>query len=272
MDYYETLGVAKDATQDDIKKAYRKLAQKYHPDRNQEEGAEDKFKELQKAYQTLKDPQTRAAYDNPQPQFGGPGGYSFRTGDGVHVNVSGNGFDGMGIDEILDALHGGGFGGFGRRRQQPQRPMAKVTISLEEAYEGTKRTLNNKEFSIPKGVRTGNKLAVDDFIIVVQVAGHPKFKRVNDDLITAVEVTAIEAMLGVDCTVTGLDGKTIKFKVPPGTQHGQTVRLGGKGMPNPEINYSGNLLVQVAVRIPSNLTDEEREAIMKLPRREIIDI
>ncbi len=271
MDYYETLGVAKDATQDDIKKAYRKLAQKYHPDRNQEAGAEDKLKEINKAYAILKDPQKRAEYDNPNP-FGanpGPGGYSFRTGDGVHVNVTG--MEGMDINDILDQLHGGRGFGFGRR-QQPQRPMAKVTISLEEAYEGTKRTLNNKEFSIPRGVRTGNKLAVDDFIIVIQVAGHPKFRRMNDDLLTAVEVTAIEAMVGVDCTVTGLDGKTIKFNVPQGTQHGQTVRLRGKGMPNPEINYHGDLLVQVAVSIPSNLTDEDREAIMKLPRREIIDI
>ena len=268
MDYYETLGVAKDATQDDIKKAYRKLAQKYHPDRNQESGAEDKFKEIQKAYKTLKDPQTRAAYDNPQPQFGGPGGYSFRTGDGVHVNVSGNGFEGMGIDEILDALHGGPFG----RRRQPQRPMAKVTIGLDEAYTGTTRTLNGKEFSIPRGVRTGNKLAVDDMIIVVQVANHPKFKRANDDLIVGVNITAIEAMAGVECTVTGLDNKTIKFQIPPGTQYGQVIRLRGKGMPNPEINYTGDLLVQVGVQIPGNLTDEEREAIMTLPRREIIDI
>lgn len=270
MSYYDTLGVAKDATQDDIKKAYRKLAQKYHPDRNKDTDATTKFQEIQKAYQTLKDPQKRAEYDNPQPQgFGGPGGYSFRTGDGVHVNVTG--MEGMDINDILDQLHGG-FGGFGRRQQQQRRPMAKVTISLEEAYEGTKRSLNGKDFNIPKGVRTGNKLAVDEFIIVVQVAGHPKFKRVNDDLITVVEVTAIEAMLGVECTVTGLDGKTIKFTVPQGTQHGQTIRLRGKGMPNPEINYTGDLLVQVGVRIPSNLTDEEREAIMQLPRREIIDI
>jgi curved DNA-binding protein len=271
MSYYDTLGVAKDATQDDIKKAYRKLAQKYHPDRNKDKDATTKFQEIQKAYQTLKDPQKRAEYDNPQPQgFGGPGGYSFRTGDGVHVNVSGNGFEGMGIDEILDALHGGGMGGFNRRRQQ--RPMAKVTIGLEEAYAGTTRTLNGKEFSIPRGVRTGNKLAVDDMIIVVQVANHPKFKRANDDLIVGVNITAIEAMAGVECTVTGLDGKTIKFQIPAGTQYGQVIRLRGRGMPNPEINYTGDLLVQVGVQIPGNLTDEEQEAIMKLPRREIIDI
>lgn len=269
MSYYDTLGVAKDATQDDIKKAYRKLAQKYHPDRNKDEGATVKFQEIQKAYQTLKDPQKRAAYDNPQPQgFGGPGGgYSFRTGDGVHVNVTG--MEGMDINDILDQLHGG-FGGFGRRRQQ--RPMAKVVITLEEAYAGTKRSLNGKDFSIPAGVRTGNKLSVDDMIIVVQVQNHPKFKRANDDLIVGVNITAIEAMAGVSCQITGLDDKTIKFNVPAGTQYGQVIRLRGKGMPNPEVQYTGDLLVQVGVEVPTNLTDEEREAIMQLPRRESIDI
>jgi DnaJ-class molecular chaperone len=165
----------------------------------------------------------------------------------------------------------GGFGGFGRQRRQ-QRPMAKVTISLEEAYAGTTRSLNGKQFSIPKGVRTGNKLAVDDMIIVVQVANHHKFRRVNDDLAVGVNITAIEAMAGVECTITGLDNKTIKFNIPPGTQYGQVIRLRGKGMPNPEINYVGDLLVQVGVEIPKDLTDEERDAIMKLTRRDSIDI
>jgi len=262
--YYDVLGIAKNASQSDIKKAYRTLAQKYHPDRYEGDDAATKFQEINTAYQTLKDPQKRAAYDNPQQQ-----GYTFRTGDGAHVNVSG--FDGMDINDILEAVHGQGFG-FGRGRQRQQKPMAKVVISLEEAYSGTTRTLNSNEFKIPRGVRTGNKLAVDDMIIVVQVQGHPKFKRSNDDLIMGVEITAIEAIAGVECQVTGLDGKTIKFKIAAGTQYGQLIRLRGKGMPNPEVNYSGDLLIQVGVSTPNNLTDEQLDSIMQLPRREIIDI
>ena len=271
MDYYDILGVDKKASKDDIKKAYRKLAQKYHPDRNQEPGAEDKFKEAKKAYETLYDEQKRAEYDNPQPKFTRGGrGYSFRTGDGVHVNVSGGGFDGMTVEEILEALHGDRMGrGFQRRQQHP---MAKLTISLEEAYTGTTRTLDGKEFSIPAGVRTGNKLMVDNIIIVINVAGHIKFRRSNDDLNVAVGITAIEAMTGVECTITGLDGKTIKFKIPPGTQYGQVVRLRGKGMPNPEVDYKGDLLIHVAVNIPDDLTKEQLDSIMKLPRRDSIDI
>lgn len=264
MDYYKTLGVDKKASQDEIKKAYRSLAQKYHPDRNKDEDATQKFQDVQKAYKTLKDPQSRAEYDNPQPQSN----YAFRTGDGVNVNVTGMG--GMDINDILDAMHGQGFG-FGNRRRQ-QRPMAKVSITLEEAYAGTKRTLNGKEFSIPAGVRSGNKLAVDDMIIVVNVLNHRKFQRANDDLLVNVIVTAIEAMTGVDCTVTGLDDKTIKFKIPAGTQYGQLIRLRGKGMPNPEINRKGDLLIQVGVQIPDKLTDEEMASIMKLTRRDSIDI
>lgn len=269
MDYYKALGVDKSASQGDIKKAYKKLAQKYHPDRNTDPTAQDKFKEINTAYQTLKDPQKRAAYDNPNP-FGGQrgGGYSFRTGDGVHVNVSGGMFDGMDLEDVLDTLRGGGFGG--QRRQR--RPMAKVTISLQEAFTGTTRTLNNNTFTIPAGIRAGNKLAVDDFIIVVDVLNHPKFRRANDDLIVGVEITAVEAMAGVECTITGLDGKTIKFQIPSGTQYGQIIRLKGKGMPNPEVNYRGDLLVQVGVSVPDDLTDEQLSSIMELPRRESINI
>ena len=269
MDYYEILGVDKTASQDDIKKAYRKLAQKYHPDRNKEDDAEQKFIDVNKAYNTLKDPQKRAEYDNPNPFGANFDGRSFRTADGIHVTVGGNGFDGMSIDEILETLHGGGLRGF-RRRQQ--RPMAKVVISLEEAYTGTTRTLNNNEFSIPKGVRTGNKLAVDDFIIVVQVLNHPKFHRLNDDLAVGVSITAIEAMVGVECHVEGIDGKTIKFQIPAGTQHGQVIRLRGKGMPNPELNQTGDLLIQVEVTIPDNLTEDEMSSIMDITRRKTIDI
>ena len=255
--YYEVLGVAKDASKNDIKKAYRKLAQKYHPDRNKEPNAEDKFKEISKAYDTLYDDKKRAAYDNPQPE-----GYAFRTS-----NMGGPG----GLDEILRAMAEEMMG----RRTYGQRQsytMANVTISLEEAYEGTVRTLNGKPFNIPAGVRTGNQLLVDDIIIVINIARHSKFKRSQDDLLTAVQIDAIEAMLGIECNLTNIDGKIIKVKIPAGIQNGKLVRVAGKGMPNPEIpGQRGDLLVQVGIGIPDDLTDEENEAILNVRHRKSFD-
>ena len=256
-DYYEILGVAKDAEKADIKKAYRKLAQKYHPDRNQDEGAEDKFKEVKRAYETLHDPETRNEYDNPQPE-----GYTFRTS-----NMGGQG----GLDDLVRQMaeeirqRGGGF------NRQQQYPMANVNISLEEAFTGTTRTLDGNIFNIPAGVRSGNQLFINGFIIIVRVLRHHKFQRSHDDIATAVQISAVEAMVGIECRITNIDGKIIKVKIPAGIQHGKLVRAAGVGMPNPELNKRGDLLVQVAISTPANLTDEEIESIMKVQHRKTFD-
>ena len=250
--YYDVLGVAKDATADDIKKQYRKLAQKYHPDRNDSNDAKEKFQELSTAYQTLKDPHKRAEYDNPQPQ----GSYSVHMGQGESLH-----------DMMRQAM---GQGGFNQRRRQHQ--MAQITITLEEAFNGTTRTLNGNDFTIPAGIRSGSHLMVDDFIIVVGVQRHHKYQRAQDDLLTGVEITAIEAMLGIDITLTAIDGKRLKVKIPKGIQHGKLVRVAGQGMPNPEFNMRGDLLVQVVTTIPDNLTDEETESIMNVKHRKSFDV
>ncbi|MCH8337064.1 MAG: hypothetical protein IIC61_14405, partial [Proteobacteria bacterium] len=114
--------------------------------------------------------------------------------------------------------------GRGHFQQRQQQPMAQVHISLEEAFAGTTRTLNGNNFKIPAGIRSGNHLYVDGFIIIVNVARHPKFQRSHDDLLTVVEISAIEAMLGIECQLKNIDGKTIKIKIPPGIQHGKIVR------------------------------------------------
>jgi len=254
--HYDVLGVAKNASQDDIKKAYRKLAQKYHPDRYEGDDSTTKFQEISNAYKILKDPNTRAAYDNPQPE-----GFAFRTSD---MGGPGN------INDILRTMAEEMMGRGGHRQQQ--YPMANINISLEEAYTGTKRTLNGNEFSVPAGVRSGNQLLVDGFVIVVNVARHAKFKRSNDDLLTAIQINAVEAMLGIECNLTNIDGKLIKVKIPAGIQNGKLVRVAGKGMPNPEYhNVRGDLLVQVGIFIPQSLTDEEKESIMKLYHRKTFD-
>ena len=257
-DYYETLGVAKNAGKDDIRKAYKKLAQKWHPDRNHDDGAEDKFKEIKRAYETLHDPEKRDEYDNPQPE-----GYTFRTS-----NMGGQG----GLDDLVrqmaEEIRQRGGGGFNR---QQQYPMARVNVTLEEAFTGTTRTLDGNLFNIPAGVRSGNQLFINGFIIMVSVMGHHKFRRSHDDILTAVQISAVEAMVGIECCVTNIDGKIIKVKIPAGIQHGKIVRATGVGMPNPEIDKRGDLLVQVAVSVPTNLTDEELESIMKVQHRKTFD-
>ena len=255
---YEVLGVAKDADQASIKKAYKKLAQKYHPDRYDGDDAKTKFQEINTAYQTLSDPDKRAAYDNPAPE-----GYTFRTsgGNGSMEDV---------LRQMAEEMMGRGGMGRGQRY-----PMANVTITLEEAFTGTTRTLtsdgNVTTIDIPAGVRSGNQLMVNEIIIVVNVARHHKFQRSHDDLATAVQINAIEAMVGVECCLTNIDGKVIKVKIPAGIQHGKLVRAEGMGMPNPEINKRGDLLVQVAITTPSNLTDEEKDSIMNIQHRKSFD-
>lgn len=252
--HYDVLGVAKDADQADIKKAYRTLAQKYHPDRYEGDDAATKFQEINSAYQTLKNPQKREEYDNPQPQMGGRQ-YSYHTG-----NVGPDDLERM----IREAMSGQGFG---RQRYQ----MINIQITLEESFTGTTRTLDGNKFVVPAGVRSGNQLLVDEIMVVINVARHAKFKRSNDDLLTAIQINAVEAMLGTECNMTNIDGKIIKIKIPTGIQHGQLVRAAGMGMPNPEYNHRGDLLVQVAVTIPQSLTDDEKESIMKLQHRKSFD-
>jgi len=249
--YYDVLGLKKDATQADIKKQYQRLARKYHPDRSDAPDAKEQFQKVNTAYQTLGNAEKRAEYDAPQQQ-----GRSFQFTTG--------GMGGQSIHDILrEAM--GGMGG--RFQQRQQHPMAQINITLEEAFTGTTRTLNGSEFKIPAGVRSNNHLFVDGYIIVINVARHNKFQRAHDDLATLVEIDAIEAMLGIKCELTSIDHKTIKFDIPAGIQHGKVVRIAGKGMPNPEFEGRGDLLVQVSVSIPQDLTDEDKERIMKIRHR-----
>jgi DnaJ-class molecular chaperone len=149
--------------------------------------------------------------------------------------------------------------------------MAQVNISLEEAFTGTTRTLNGNTFNIPAGMRSGNHLQVGDFIIVINVQRHHRFQRSQDDLLIAIEISAIEAMVGIECGITNIDGKKVKVQIPAGIQYGKLVRVPGKGMPNPEFNHRGDLLIQVAISVPDDLTDAEKESILKVKHRKTFD-
>lgn len=269
-DYYEVLGVPKSATEDDIKKAYRRLAMKYHPDRNTEAGSEEKFKDAKEAYEHLSDPQKKAAYD----QYG-HAGVNPNMG---HNNTYTRTMDEDAIKEMMNNIFGGSaspFGDlFGQHARAQQRPKIQIlNISLEDAYTGKSiRMPGGQTANIPAGIRTGTRFYVDTSIYQIDVLQHHKFKRSNDDLLIDTEISAIEAMLGVESLLTHLDSVKLQFTIPAGIQNGQIVRLAGKGMKNPETDIRGDLLIRISVTVPKTLTDEQRAFLKTMPRRETLDI
>ena len=307
-DYYKILGVERTAKKEEIKRAYRKLALKYHPDRNpNNKQSEDKFKEINEAYQVLSDPEKRARYDQLgdsyftwQQRGEAPGGFNWDE----WVTTPGRGNVRVEVGN-LDDLFGGGLGDFseffrqifggvpdvgttrsqrsraGERTQQIPSAQYEVTISLREAFQGTTRRIEmdgrRLEVKIPRGARTGTKIRVSDAVaapqgqkrdlyLLINVAEDPNFELKGSDLHTHVEVDLYKAVLGGEVTVPTLSGNVV-LTIPAGTQPGQTFRLGGQGMPqikNPETR--GDLFVQVKVKIPRNLTTEQRELFQKLSR------
>ena len=270
-DYYEVLGLAKNASDDDIKKAYRKLASKYHPDKVQDEAekaaVEVKFKEAKEAYESLSEPEKRSMYDqhgfnNPQNSFahGRPGQHQqWSFGDAGDMHRV--------FEEIFRSNAGGGF------TRANARPVAIITMGLQDAYLG--RTVQpdaNTTVVIPAGIRSGTKLFVDGKLYQIDIRQDAKFKRSLDDLMVEISISAIEAMLGVEATLEHLDSAKFQFSIPSGIQSGQIVRLARKGMKNPETNSIGDLLVRVSVVVPRDLSDSDRTALKGLSHRSSITI
>lgn len=267
-DYYDILGLAKNASEDDIKKAYRKLAMKYHPDRNPGEGAkeaEEKFKEAKEAYETLSDPQKKEQYDS----------YGHQAGNFAHRSHQAD-VDQEAFAEIFKTMfERGNFkfdeGVFGQRTAA--KPTFSINISLADAYTGKNVRVDvNTTINIPRGIRTGTKLFVNGKIYRIDVQPHAKFKRSNDDLLVDVEISAIEAILGVEAVLEHLDGVKLQFAIPAGIQPGQIIRLGSKGMRNPEIDKTGDLMVRISVKIPRGLSDTEKASIKSVTHRASINI
>ncbi len=284
-DYYHILGVERNASAEDIRKAYRKLAMKYHPDRNPgDKQAEERFKEINEAYQVLNDPQKRAHYDrlgnaySSWQQRGAPGGFDWShwasSGGpgGVRVEYGGNLDDLFGeglFSEFFRTIFGGG--GMGAPQPAPayQQP---VEITLEEAYQGTTRQIQSDGkrvgVKIPPGVRTGSKVRAagagpgsHDLYLVIEVKEDPRFERKGNDLYTAARVNVFTAILGGEAEVDTMSGK-VKLTIPPGTQPEQVFRLAGRGMPhlkNP--SHKGDLFVKLKVEIPRYLSSKQRELL-----------
>jgi molecular chaperone DnaJ/curved DNA-binding protein len=298
QDYYDILGVDEDASAKEIKKAYRDLARKYHPDRNPDKpDAEERFKEIQEAYSVLSDDEKREEYDARRrfgggfggQGFGGNGGRQRRSPEGgfdVRFEQGGEGFGGIG--DIFSSFFGGRGGGGAQTRdpfsQRQQRQASggrdvetTLRISFDDALRGGKRevTLPDGEtirIRIPKGVRSGFKIRLrgrgeagprgqrGDLYVTFQVGDHPRFRRKGDDIYVTEEVDAIEAMLGTERQIPTPYGQHIKITIPAGTQPGEKLRLRGQGVQT-EDRGTGDLYVEVDVAIPKNLSDAQRETL-----------
>jgi len=298
-DYYKILGVDRNASEKDIKSAYRKLARKYHPDVNPgDKAAEEKFKEVSEAYEVLVDKDKRKKYD----QFGqyweqagpsGPGGPGAGYPGGDFT------FDFGGFDQTGQRVDFGGEGGFDlfemlfgdkrgaaqtRRRQAPpakgRNIESEMEISLEDAFTGTKKSfsLNGRriEVTIPKGVRDGQKIRLagqgedgpagrGDLYIRIKIRPHPVFERSDDDLKMEATVDYITAALGGEITVPTLSGR-VTMKIPAGTSGGRTFRLPGQGMPKMKDGGRGNLYVKARIELPEHISAKERELLEEIKK------
>jgi DnaJ-class molecular chaperone len=293
-DYYEVLGLSRGASVDEIKKAYRKLARKYHPDMNPgDPSAEERFKEVSEAHEVLTDPEKKKTYD----QFGhtafdgraGPGagtwtrrgGRGFEGFDFDFDSFSGRGGDYTSFSDIFSELFGAG------RRTQPHRPRKgedlhyTLELPFMDAVKGTTTTIALKtprgtehlSVTIPRGVTDGSRVRLKgkglpgqnggpqgDLFIVTKVFPHPFFKREGDDILIEVPVTFTEAALGAQVNIPTIDGTT-KLTVPPGTQSGQKLRLREKGVTKLKGSGRGDMFVVIKIVVPKTITTESKKIL-----------
>ncbi|MBT3605603.1 MAG: DnaJ domain-containing protein [Candidatus Latescibacteria bacterium] len=290
-DYYKILGVSKKSSQDEIQKAYRKLAKKYHPDKNQDTDSDARFKEIGEAYDVLKEPDKRSKYDrygaawkasntghHGSPGFGG-GGFDFgHKGSGQNENFY----------DVLEHLFGNGamgngFGGSGQRTHQAkgQDVEARLPLSLEEVSRGGKQTVSLRDsktgklssytVSIPEGVSAGKRIRLagqgqagfgsgepGDLYLIVDLLKHPQFDVKGQDLYTTLDIQPHQAVLGAKVPLDTLGGQ-IRVNIPAATKSGQKIRIGGQGL-----GEMGHLFAEVRIVVPDILTPRQRELYEEL--------
>lgn len=299
-DYYSILGVARNASDEELKKSYRKLAMKYHPDKNPgDKKAEDSFKELTEAYDVLSDAKKRQMYD----QFGfagggagaGPGGFGGGPGGFGGGNYGGYSQDSEGFQDIFGDLFGDVFGGgrgpFNRSRSRKGADLRyTLNVTFEEAASGTEKVISfvrqrsNKEdpaklsVKVPAGVKQGQRLRLPnegdslpqggspgDLYVIINVLEHMIFKREDDDVILDLPVSYTDAILGTTAEVPTLTGK-VSLKVPAGTHSGQVLRVKGKGFPKSGGYGAGDMLVRILIDTPSNLSSKQKDLLEELAK------
>jgi curved DNA-binding protein len=300
-DFYDILGISRDATADQIQQAFRTLARKLHPDVNKDPAAEERFKEINEAYHVLSDPAMRKKYDRFGDDFrqvpddweervgAGMGGGGVRAGGraGPRVRYGQGGGGGINIDDLFGGLFGGG-GGFGPVPGADQEAVLELTV--EEAYRGGKRKISldgrSYDVSIPAGVTDGQRIRLagqggqgsrdapaGDLYLVVRIKPDGRFRIDGRDITTDLPITPWEAVLGASVAVRTPGGEA-KVKIPPGSSTGRRLRLRGEGMPD-RGGKAGDLFAEIKVMVPPKPTARERELFEQLaaestfdPRRE----
>ena len=278
-DYYKILGVSRDVPQDELKKAYRKLARKYHPDISKEANAEAKFKEVGEAYEALKDPEKRAQYDqfgssyqhgqsfNPPPGWGGQGG---------------SGMGGGNFSSFFESMFsGGGMGGNDQFFAQGEDVNAKITVSLEDAFNGAKKSIRRPgganqtgtiNVKIPAGITSGKKIRLagqgkagagveaGDLFLEINIANHAYYQVEDKDVIINLPISPWEAALGAKITVPTLAGK-ISLTIPTSAKSGQKMRLKGRGLPGKQ---AGDQIVVLQIMTPPADTPEAKQLYQQM--------
>ena len=275
-DYYEILGVTKTASASDIKTAYRKMALKWHPDKNQDKkaAAEEKFKEINEAYQILSDTQKKQQYD----QFGhaafdpasGMGGNPYAGGSRQgpftysYSTAGSNPFGDTDFGdpfEIFEQFFGGGFS------HTAQRPRYSMRIEFLEAITGVTKEVQidgkKQKIKVPAGANDGTRIRFDDFDVTINVGTHPKYKRDGADLFVDHQIAFSLASLGGTTEVATV-GNKLKLKVRAGTSSHTLVRLRGEGVPHLRSSGKGDLYVRLIVAVPDKLTSEQKKVIEQL--------
>ena len=262
-DHYKTLGVDRDASPDDIKKAYRRLAGQHHPDKG---GDTAKFQQIQQAYETLSDPQKKQEYDNPNPFGGGmPGGFHSGFPGGFHFNHS---FD---INDIVGQMFGG------HRQPFQQQYRTTIWVSLEQVLSGGEQVLqmngpngpSTVKVDIPKGVENGATLRYDNLIpngillIEFRVHVHQLYDRVGQNLQSVKRISVLDLIVGTEFEFTTLNGKTFNVQVKPGTQPDATLRLHGQGLPLMNGPGLGDQLILIKPFIPDKIDSQITDSILR---------
>lgn len=290
-DYYDILGVGKGASGDEIKKAYRKQALEWHPDKHagsDKEAAEKRFKEINEAYQVLSDTQKKSAYDqfghdafapgggfrgggfpggqNPFGQQGGqygPFSYTYTTGGGDGAGNPFANFDFGDPFDIFEQFFGGGGNPFGQRRQR-QIPRYSLTIDFMEAVQGTEKTVSvggkKRHIKIPAGIDEGQRIGFDDFTLSINIHPHDVFERDGADIYVKVNIPYSLAIVGGEIEVPTVDGE-VKIRVRPGTQPGTMVRLREKGVAHLQGRGRGDEYVKLNILVPEKLSREQKRVV-----------
>ena len=304
IDYYKVLGLDKDATQDDIKKAYRKLARKFHPDVNpNDKEAHKKFQQINEAHEVLSDPEKRKKYDQygenwkhadqyeqarqQQQQYGG-GGFGSFGGGGFGSNFGGeeytySGGEEGGFSDFFESLFGGARGRRNQAKYRGQDYNAELQLSLSDAYTTHKQTLTingkNVRITIPAGVENGQQIKLKgygspganggpngDLFITFVIKNNTAFRREGNDLYKTEDIDLYTALLGGEKTIDTLSGK-IKLKVNPETQNGTKIRLKGKGFPvYKKEGQFGDLYITWEVKLPTNLSQKQKDLFTELSK------